>query len=253
MSSPRAATSVAIRIGTFCCRKSSRAASRAPWPLSPWMAPTFQPARRRSPSSREHSFLYRPKTITRLRPSWYRSSSCCSRAPRSRSPITSTHCETRALAASLDPPIVTRTGRSRNSAASSRTSRGHVAENMAVRRPPAAAPGAGQAPMIARMSCSNPRSSMRSASSRTRYVTRRRFVVPPSRWSINRPGVATTISTPARRSATCARFGTPPYTHVFLMPLLPPNLSHSSLICRASSRVGATTRTIGPSPGCRYG
>mmetsp|Transcript_34647 Transcript_34647/g.63123 ORF Transcript_34647/g.63123 Transcript_34647/m.63123 type:complete len:488 (+) Transcript_34647:567-2030(+) len=139
MSSPRAATSVAIRIGTFCCRKSSRAASRAPWPLSPWMAPTFQPARRRSPSSREHSFLYRPKTITRLRPSWYRSSSCCSRAPRSRSPITSTHCETRALAASLDPPIVTRTGRSRNSAASSRTSRGHVAENMAVRRPPAAA------------------------------------------------------------------------------------------------------------------
>lgn len=32
-----------------------------------------------------------------------------------------------------------------------------------------------------------------------------------------------------------------------------PNLSHSSLICTASSRVGAITNTMGPSPGWRYG
>mmetsp|Transcript_44291 Transcript_44291/g.73469 ORF Transcript_44291/g.73469 Transcript_44291/m.73469 type:complete len:216 (-) Transcript_44291:442-1089(-) len=135
------------------------------------------------------------------------------------------------------------------SAASRWISRGKVALNMKVCR----SRGMSSCSTMRRICGSKPMSSMRSASSRTRYVTRRRFVVPPSRWSISRPGVATTISTPARRSATCARFGTPPYTHVFLMPLLPPNLSHSSLICRASSRVGATTRTIGPSPGCRYG
>ena len=45
----------------------------------------------------------------------------------------------------------------------------------------------------------------------------------------------------------------PPYTTVFLIPDEPPNLSHSSLIWTASSRVGARTRTIGPSPRFRYG
>jgi hypothetical protein len=62
-----------------------------------------------------------------------------------------------------------------------------------------------------------------------------------------------TISTPRCKSITCWRLGTPPYTQTFLMPLLQPNLSHSTLICTASSRVGAITSTIGPSPGCKYG
>ena len=43
---------------------------------------------------------------------------------------------------------------------------------------------------------SNPMSSILSASSSTKYVTLLRFVAPPSRWSIKRPGVAMTISTP---------------------------------------------------------
>ena len=51
--------------------------------------------------------------------------------------------------------------------------------------------------------------------------------------------------------STCGPLGTPPYTQTFLMPELAPNLSHSTLICNASSRVGATTSTIGPSPACR--
>jgi hypothetical protein len=38
-----------------------------------------------------------------------------------------------------------------------------------------------------------------------------------------------------------------------LMSLDRPNLSHSTLIWQASSRVGASTRTIGPSPGCKKG
>jgi hypothetical protein len=32
-----------------------------------------------------------------------------------------------------------------------------------------------------------------------------------------------------------------------------PNLSHSTLICKANSLVGANTNTIGPSPRCKYG
>jgi len=41
--------------------------------------------------------------------------------------------------------------------------------------------------------------------------------------------------------------------HVFLTPDEAPNLSHSSLICTASSRVGERTSVMGPSPGDRYG
>ena len=47
----------------------------------------------------------------------------------------------------------------------------------------------------------------RLTSSSTRYVTRRRFVMPDSRWSMSRPGVAMTISTPRRRSYTCKQKG----------------------------------------------
>mmetsp|Transcript_13120 Transcript_13120/g.25790 ORF Transcript_13120/g.25790 Transcript_13120/m.25790 type:complete len:349 (-) Transcript_13120:590-1636(-) len=74
-----------------------------------------------------------------------------------------------------------------------------------------------------------------------------------SRKSINLPGVAMQISTPSWRSRAWGNLGTPPYTHVFLIFEDLPNLSHSALICTASSRVGASTRTMGPSPRFRYG
>jgi len=60
-----------------------------------------------------------------------------------------------------------------------------------------------------------------------------------------------TISTPRRKSRVWVDFGTPPYTTVFFISLEAPNLSHSCLICKANSRVGASTKTIGPSPGCK--
>ena len=41
------------------------------------------------------------------------------------------------------------------------------------------------------------------------------------------------------------------YTHVFLTPEAAPNFSHSPWICSASSRVGASTSAIGPSPACK--
>ena len=46
-----------------------------------------------------------------------------------------------------------------------------------------------------------------SASSRTRYVTLFRLVFLASRWSIKRPGVAMTISTPERSMLTCGGVG----------------------------------------------
>lgn len=47
---------------------------------------------------------------------------------------------------------------------------------------------------------SNPMSNMRSASSNTKYVQRRKLVVPRSKKSKSRPGVAITISTPRSKS-----------------------------------------------------
>jgi len=57
--------------------------------------------------------------------------------------------------------------------------------------------------MILRICGSNPMSSILSASSRTRYVHLFRFVVPLSRKSIRRPGVAMHISTPRSKSRAC--------------------------------------------------
>jgi len=53
---------------------------------------------------------------------------------------------------------------------------------------------------------SKPMSSMRSASSSTRYVHRRRFVLPASRKSRSRPGVAMQISAPAPQCTITLHF-----------------------------------------------
>lgn len=99
---------------------------------------------------------------------------------------------------------------------------------------------------------SNPISSMRSASSRTRYVTRLMLVTRASSISMRRPGVAMTISTPARRSRIWGPFGAPPYTHVLFTRELAPNFAHSCWIWTASSLVGAMTSAMGPSPGSAH-
>ena len=89
---------------------------------------------------------------------------------------------------------------------------------------------------------------------------------------MRRPGVAMTISTPRWRSRICGPFGAPPYIAVLRIreldltwmsirirdswrrgKLYYPNLVHSCCICTASSRVGASTRAIGPSPGAKRG
>ena len=95
-------------------------------------------------------------------------------------------------------------GSSRKAPASERISALSVARNSRFWR------RAGSSARIRRMSSMKPMSSIRSASSRTRTSTWPRLTVRLPAWSSSRPGVATTISTPASRSRSCGGIGTPP-------------------------------------------
>ena len=101
-------------------------------------------------------------------------------------------------------PMRTITGEARNSRASAWMLLGQVALNMTVCR------SARMAPASARMAGSKPRSSMRSASSRTKNVTRLNDTAPSSNKSCSRPGVATTIWAQPRRAAYWGPLGAPP-------------------------------------------
>ena len=84
------------------------------------------------------------------------------------------------------------------------TSLGHVAEKNSVCR------SAGIDRTIRWICGSKPMSSMRSASSRTRYEIWCSRTMPPSRKSLRRPGVAMTSWTPKRRSRSCGPLEAPP-------------------------------------------
>ena len=81
-----------------------------------------------------------------------------------------------------------------------------VAENSSVCRL------AGSRLSTLRIAGKNPMSSMRSASSSTSTSIIDRSIAPRSVRSSKRPGVATTIATPRRRSAICALMFAPPMT-----------------------------------------
>lgn len=76
-------------------------------------------------------------------------------------------------------------------------------------------------------------SNIRSASSRTMYVTRLRLVTRPllavSRSSI-RPGVQTTSSAPFFISAICSEMGDPPYAHMACRKRSNPHFNVSHLV-----------------------
>lgn len=71
------------------------------------------------------------------------------------------------------------------------------------------------------MSGRKPRSSMRSASSRTRTDTCDRSRCFCLTRSSRRPGVPTTASTPSRRASICGSYARPPYTDSTRVPSLP--------------------------------
>mmetsp|Transcript_65645 Transcript_65645/g.161624 ORF Transcript_65645/g.161624 Transcript_65645/m.161624 type:complete len:204 (-) Transcript_65645:93-704(-) len=99
--------------------------------------------------------------------------------------------------------------------------------------------------MMERMSFSKPRSSMRSASSSTRYDTLDTLQTFSCIRSSRRPGVATSTCTPFLSAARCSCLGTPPNTHTVETPMGCPAFSSTVALCIASSLVGATTSMTG--------
>mmetsp|Transcript_16033 Transcript_16033/g.50413 ORF Transcript_16033/g.50413 Transcript_16033/m.50413 type:complete len:340 (-) Transcript_16033:362-1381(-) len=145
----------------------------------------------------------------------------------------------------LRPPTWISTGLSRAARASDSTCRGKVAENMTVWR------SGRHRPTIREICGSNPMSNIRSASSITRYVTLRKLVIfpaPVARMSIMRPGVHTTISAPLLSAPIWSATPEPPNTVQIRSASWRANALASFPICWTSSRVGAMTRQIGPSP-----
>ncbi|OMH83980.1 hypothetical protein AX774_g2527, partial [Zancudomyces culisetae] len=142
-------------------------------------------------------------------------------------------------------PTEISTGRCRILRANASICLGNVAENNTVCR-------SGRIFVTIFITCgSNPISNIRSASSRTKNVARRRFVTRPpfaASKSIIRPGVHTTISAPRLNSAIWSLIGAPPYALTVRIPSPFPKMRHSFPICIASSRVGVITTPIGPSP-----
>mmetsp|Transcript_716 Transcript_716/g.2080 ORF Transcript_716/g.2080 Transcript_716/m.2080 type:complete len:294 (-) Transcript_716:476-1357(-) len=129
--------------------------------------------------------------------------------------------------------------------ASSWTSAGHVAEKKSM------CLSARQLfPMVV-TSPENPKSSILSASSSTKYVTRPRDMSPLFMKSISRPGVPAMIAQPFDL-LSCSPRCLPPYTHSAQMPPecepcldCSRSFPASVAICAASSRVGASTRAMG--------
>mmetsp|Transcript_24468 Transcript_24468/g.82552 ORF Transcript_24468/g.82552 Transcript_24468/m.82552 type:complete len:265 (-) Transcript_24468:92-886(-) len=247
-SRPRAATSVATSTCARPLLTLSRTRSRRPCSKSPCSDSARTPSTLRSMYSatisasrfrltktmvwqaRDERALPWPSSFIAASIFSIRSEESISLAPRASQSRT---CCTIDLAAtsSSSPPTLIRTGSSRKSMASLRTSDGQVAENMKVCR----TPSAGKWPTISRSCGSKPMSSILSASSSTRKRHAFRSVTggeSSARMSLMRPGVATTTAGRPRLSTPiCGPFGVPPYTHATLTPAGVPKRSASKWIC----------------------
>mmetsp|Transcript_13471 Transcript_13471/g.32987 ORF Transcript_13471/g.32987 Transcript_13471/m.32987 type:complete len:266 (-) Transcript_13471:842-1639(-) len=248
MSSPRDATSVATSTLTLPLEKSRSAPSRSLWPSPPCSATAGMPSLHSAAATSSHLVLRSTNTTVSGMggpPLDSPAASSASSAHSSSSLPASAHrssvCAT--LAVGVDTaPTLTVTGWLRYACASASISRGMVAENSSVWW------RCGRRAMTSLICGSKPMSSMRSASSSTRYVTSDSTHTPSFIRSSSRPGVPTTISTPRRSASTCSFLGTPPYTHTERTPHLAPASCSTWLICSASSRVGAMTSAYGPLP-----
>ena len=98
------------------------------------------------------------------------------------------------------------------------------------------------------MSSMNPMSSIVSASSRTACVTPPSSIEPRFVWSMSLPGVATMTSTPLSSASSCTSMPCPPYIETARTSVYFANLRISSVICTASSLVGATISPWMPPP-----
>ena len=96
------------------------------------------------------------------------------------------------------------------------------------------------------ISCMKPISSIRSASSNTKYSNPFNEIQPCDCKSSKRPGVAINTCTPRFKASTCAFWGTPPKMTACFTPVYPAYWSKFSPICIASSRVGVSINALIP-------
>mmetsp|Transcript_32495 Transcript_32495/g.81842 ORF Transcript_32495/g.81842 Transcript_32495/m.81842 type:complete len:243 (-) Transcript_32495:480-1208(-) len=226
------------------CLKAVSAACRLLWSMSPCSAPHFTPAAWSSASVSTAACLRLTNTSTSPS-STNEAIFAVSQLARGTSPLstTSTACVTSALAPPGRPTVMVSASSPSTSVTRRLTRSGMVALNSSACR------SGRTASQMDRTCASNPMSSIRSASSSTRYVTRRRLAPPFMRHrSIRRPGVATTTSAPARKSLNCSCLLAPPNTPAHRMLYGLANFRASAKICAASSRTGASASTMGPSP-----
>mmetsp|Transcript_30847 Transcript_30847/g.83580 ORF Transcript_30847/g.83580 Transcript_30847/m.83580 type:complete len:234 (+) Transcript_30847:1117-1818(+) len=212
MSRPRAATSVAISTSTFRFLKFLRIRMRSPWSRSPCRNPVLF-WRKSVKFCVSSSALAMDFTKMRTWPLASISSTClASHAHLSSSFfITSTHC-TMFEAACPPWPTVMRTGWCSKSRASFSIFGGKVAEKSKICR-------------VGRTFCtmertwySKPMENMRSASSSTTKVTRRKLQPFILTTSIKRPGLPIAISAPRLTSLNCSNLESPPAKVTLVRP-----------------------------------
>mmetsp|Transcript_39050 Transcript_39050/g.84961 ORF Transcript_39050/g.84961 Transcript_39050/m.84961 type:complete len:217 (-) Transcript_39050:1306-1956(-) len=199
-SRPLEATSVATSTSFCPPLKVSMEFSRSSWSMPPWMATASTPLRRRYSWMSSTSALFSQNTSTGggvfcRHSSRYTSFASCF--------TYSTSWMTSRLAAPARPTLQM-TGSTRAVSANFRIFMGMVALKRSVCR------WLLKCPNTSRMSSSKPRSTMRSASSRQRYLHRSsdmRFLC--SR-SFSRPGVATHMCSPCLMISHCSLTSTPP-------------------------------------------
>mmetsp|Transcript_24684 Transcript_24684/g.53242 ORF Transcript_24684/g.53242 Transcript_24684/m.53242 type:complete len:209 (+) Transcript_24684:901-1527(+) len=203
-SRPRAATSVATKMAGWPWRKESNAPSRSRCERSPCIDVAGIEERRRKSSSCSAERLVSTKMMVRP---WLVARSSTSARRLSFSSVYSTDC---VMSAVVDPtrPTATKMYLVMNSDASFWISLGKVAENMRVCRSPVR--GMFSRSTTRRICGSKPMSSMRSASSITRWATLASETLPRSIRSTRRPGVATSRVHPLSRRFTCCRISAPP-------------------------------------------
>mmetsp|Transcript_44720 Transcript_44720/g.146658 ORF Transcript_44720/g.146658 Transcript_44720/m.146658 type:complete len:273 (-) Transcript_44720:130-948(-) len=93
-----------------------------------------------------------------------------------------------------------------------------------------------------------PMLSISSASSSTANRTAERSSAPSLRWSMIRPGVPMSTSTPSRSARCCGGYGTPPWKRTVRSRCGVASIEQTSDTWRASSRVGARTTIRGVRP-----
>mmetsp|Transcript_6236 Transcript_6236/g.17431 ORF Transcript_6236/g.17431 Transcript_6236/m.17431 type:complete len:337 (+) Transcript_6236:385-1395(+) len=213
-SRPRAATSVATSTRQLPLRKAFMASSRSFWPMSPFSAAA---PKARSKGDRAMLLLSRLVLVKMMQvdgpPSASASLDMCSASTAARASsrfrsvtMVATWRMVLGRREEFSPTMSMLSGASRKLPALLSTQAGFVADHMLVQR----SSFSGSSPKMCSTSSAKPMRSISSASSSTAKRTLCRSRMPSSMRSMQRPGVATTTSTPRRSSPICGPRAAPP-------------------------------------------